>query len=120
MSTTRQGRWNYPTTVHFGVGKIAMLPEACGTLGMKRPLLVTDPGIAALPILEQALSLLGLEDDGTTEDLMFTVQSVNCLGACALAPLVIMDGVYHHNMSPAKLRSLINKVRKEERGPRDA
>ena len=71
------------------------------------------------PLLDQALSLLKLEEGGTTADGLFTVQSVNCLGACALAPLIIMDGVYHHNMTPAKLRSLINKVRKMEGGQRD-
>ena len=73
----------------------------------------------ANPLLDQALSLLKLEEGGTTTDGLFTVQSVNCLGACALAPLIIMDGVYHHNMTPAKLRSLINKVRKMEGGQRD-
>ncbi len=73
----------------------------------------------ANPILEQALGVLRLEDSGTTEDGLFTVQSVNCLGACALAPLVILDGIYHHNMTPGKLRSLIERVRKEEGGPRD-
>ena len=73
----------------------------------------------ANPLLDQALSLLKLEEGGTTADGLFTVQSVNCLGACALAPLIIMDGVYHHNMTPAKLRSLINKVRKMEGGQRD-
>ncbi len=56
MSDAHQGRWNYPTTVHFGAGKISLLPTACHSLGMRRPLLVTDPGIAALPILEEALT----------------------------------------------------------------
>jgi len=41
--------WSYPTEIRFGPGRIVELPEACHALGMKRPLLVTDPGIAALP-----------------------------------------------------------------------
>lgn len=47
--------WNYPTSVRFGPGRIAELPDACKELGMQKPLLVTDPGIAELPILTAAL-----------------------------------------------------------------
>ena len=50
------GTWNYPTSVRFGPGRIKELPEACADLGIQRPLLITDPGIAALPILETALT----------------------------------------------------------------
>jgi alcohol dehydrogenase class IV len=46
--------WNYPTSIKVGPGRIAELPEHCAALGMKRPLIVTDPGIAALPMLERA------------------------------------------------------------------
>ena len=48
------GNWNYPTTIRFGVGRISELSEACFTLGMRRPLLVTDPGLAALPMIGEA------------------------------------------------------------------
>ena len=50
------GNWNYPTTVRFGVGRIAELAEACRKLGMTRPLLVTDPGLAGLPMIAQAVA----------------------------------------------------------------
>lgn len=50
--------WNYPTAIRFGVGRIAELPAACKDLGMKRPLLVTDPGLRKLPMIESALALL--------------------------------------------------------------
>jgi alcohol dehydrogenase class IV len=56
MSDSRNGRWNFPTSVNFGPGKIKELPEACQALGMCHPLLVTDSGIARLPILETALT----------------------------------------------------------------
>lgn len=49
------GNWNYPTAVRFGVGRIAELADACRALGMKRPLLITDPGLAALPMIPAAL-----------------------------------------------------------------
>ena len=43
---TLRGDWSYPTRVRFGPGRIVELPEACRALGMARPLLVTDPGLA--------------------------------------------------------------------------
>jgi alcohol dehydrogenase class IV len=48
------GNWNYPTAVSAGPGRIEELPETCLELGIRAPLLVTDPGIAALPMLERA------------------------------------------------------------------
>ena len=48
------GNWNYPTAIRFGVGRIRELPDACRALGMARPLLVTDPGLAALPMVKDA------------------------------------------------------------------
>ena len=41
-----QGDWNYPTTMHFGIGRIAELPDVCKRLHIQRPLLVTDTGLA--------------------------------------------------------------------------
>jgi len=49
-----RGNWNYPTAIRFGAGRIAELPDACKGLGMKQPLLVTDPGLAALPMIARA------------------------------------------------------------------
>ena len=56
MSLT--GNWSYPTAIKFGTGRIAELPEACAQAGMSRPLLVTDKGLADLPITAQALDIL--------------------------------------------------------------
>ena len=50
--------WNYPTAIRFGAGRIAELPEACRSLGMARPLVVTDPGLAEMPMLRSALGTL--------------------------------------------------------------
>lgn len=52
------GNWSYPTTMKFGAGRIAELAEACVALGIKRPLLVTDRGLATLPITANALDIL--------------------------------------------------------------
>ncbi|KRD95849.1 alcohol dehydrogenase [Bosea sp. Root381] len=50
--------WSYPTAVKLGAGRITELAEHCKALGMKRPLLVTDRGLASLPITKNALDIL--------------------------------------------------------------
>ena len=56
--TMLAGTWSYPTTIRFGAGRIAELPDACRAAGIARPLLVTDRGLAALPIAGDALDRL--------------------------------------------------------------
>jgi alcohol dehydrogenase class IV len=51
--------WNYPTAIRFGAGRIAELGEACRSLGVERPLLVTDPALAKLPMVDSALAAAG-------------------------------------------------------------
>ena len=65
----------------------------------------------AAPIVERAAGLLDVEPGGTTGDGLFTLESVNCLGACALGPVVVLDGVYYDHMTPRKLSRLIESVR---------
>ncbi len=55
---TLTANWNYPTNIKVGAGRIAELPALCKELGMNAPLLVTDPGLAALPMLQKVLELV--------------------------------------------------------------
>jgi alcohol dehydrogenase class IV len=60
-----KGNWNFPTLIRFGAGRIKELPDGCRSLGISRPLIVTDPGLAKLPIIADASRLLteaGLEN----------------------------------------------------------
>lgn len=50
-----KGNWNYPTAIRFGAGRIKELPQACSAAGIARPLLVTDPGLAKLAMVQDAL-----------------------------------------------------------------
>ncbi|MDH5558490.1 MAG: iron-containing alcohol dehydrogenase, partial [Alphaproteobacteria bacterium] len=50
------GNWNYPTKMMVGPGRIADLANACRSLGMAKPLLITDPGIAGLPMVADAIA----------------------------------------------------------------
>ncbi|MBL4872169.1 MAG: iron-containing alcohol dehydrogenase [Rhodobacteraceae bacterium] len=52
------GNWSYPTTIEFGNGRIKELADACATTGMKNPLLVTDKGLANLPITQGTLDIM--------------------------------------------------------------
>jgi alcohol dehydrogenase class IV len=57
MTTTLTGNWNYPTLIRFGAGRIVELPQHCRALGMERPLLVTDAGLASLPMVARAVKI---------------------------------------------------------------
>ena len=58
MSTMLRGNWSYPTTIWAGPGRISELKAACSAAGIKRPLLVTDEGLAGAPMVKRALSSL--------------------------------------------------------------
>jgi alcohol dehydrogenase class IV len=49
-----RGNWNYPTAVRFGAGRIAELTDAVKKAGFSRPLLVTDPVLAKMPMVVAA------------------------------------------------------------------
>ena len=55
---TLTGNWSYPTAVRFGAGRISELGEACAAAGISRPLLVTDRGLARLPITDRAREIM--------------------------------------------------------------
>lgn len=56
--STPTANWSYPTAVRFGAGRIKELAEACRAAGIERPLLVTDAGLAKLPVTAKVLDLL--------------------------------------------------------------
>jgi len=68
----------------------------------------------AVRILETLERDLGLRSGQTDENLQFTLETVNCLGACALGPVVVVDGEYHGQMSSAKTTRLLKKLRTGE------
>jgi alcohol dehydrogenase len=57
-----KANWNYPTSVRFGAGRIAELPDALRAAGIDKPLLVTDAGLVNLPVTQHTIRLL--EDAG--------------------------------------------------------
>jgi NADH-quinone oxidoreductase subunit E len=52
----------------------------------------------------------------TTEDMLFTMETVGCVGACALGPLIVLDKEYHGNLTVEGLGKILKKVKKERKG----
>lgn len=58
-------------------------------------------------IMEKAQELLGLQGAGTTQDLKFTLERVNCLGCCALGPVMVANGEYHGHMTASEVGKIL-------------
>jgi NADH:ubiquinone oxidoreductase subunit E len=61
-------------------------------------------------VLNQATGQLGVAPSEMTQDGLFTIEQVNCLGACALGPVVTENGSSYHHMNAGKVRKLIHKL----------
>ncbi|MEE9370303.1 MAG: NADH-quinone oxidoreductase subunit NuoE [Sedimentisphaerales bacterium] len=61
-------------------------------------------------IIKAIRRLLGIEEGETTEDMEFTFETVACLGACALAPVMVVDGVYYGKMTSRKVNFVLDSV----------
>ena len=66
-------------------------------------------------LVDQATCQLGVKTGEVTQDGLFSVEHVNCLGACAQGPIVTENGSYYHHMTPAKLRKLIQTLSNSEK-----
>ena len=62
-------------------------------------------------ILEEAERLLGIERGKTSNDKMYTLETVNCVGACALGPIMIVNGKYHGHMVANKVKNILKEYR---------
>jgi NADH-quinone oxidoreductase subunit E len=65
-------------------------------------------------VLSRLEERLGVESGGTTTDNQFTLKTVNCLGACALAPIVVVDEEYHGQTTVNKVDKLVKTYEKDE------
>jgi NADH:ubiquinone oxidoreductase subunit E len=66
-------------------------------------------------VLKRLEERLGVRSGGTTEDNQFTLKTVNCLGACALAPIVVVDEEYHGQTTVNKVDRLVTTYEKAEK-----
>ncbi|MGN1319283.1 MAG: complex I 24 kDa subunit family protein [Lachnospirales bacterium] len=70
----------------------------------------------SIPVLERLREELGLsEDKVTTDDLLFTVETVSCLGACGLAPAMTVNDKVNPSMTPDKASAIIKELKEAEK-----
>jgi NADH:ubiquinone oxidoreductase subunit E len=69
-------------------------------------------------VLDRVQEKLGIIPGCTTKDNQFTLETVNCLGACALAPIVVIDSDYHGQTTVQKVDSILAKYRKKTKSPK--
>ena len=63
-------------------------------------------------VVEELERQLGVEAGQTTPDRQFTLETVNCLGACALGPIVVVDGHYFSNVNKARVAGILEDARR--------
>ncbi len=63
-------------------------------------------------LVDEFTTQLGIEPGETSGDGEFSLETVNCLGACALGPVAVVDGTYHPKLKPMKIKGLIRQLRK--------
>lgn len=86
------GNWNFPTPIRFGAGRVSELPDACRELGMTRPLLVTDSGLAESEIVRRSMAYC--EEAGMSCGLYSNVQGNPVESNVTEGVAVFKDGGY--------------------------
>ena len=65
-------------------------------------------------LIEQVGRILEIEPGENTKDMQFTLEAVNCLGCCALGPVMVLDGKYYGSMAASKVEKVLEKFMKQE------
>ena len=67
----------------------------------------------ATRIIDTIEDTLAIEDGESTDDLLFTLQTVACLGTCSLAPVMLIDDTYYGRLTPRNVTSILERYRRE-------
>jgi len=62
-------------------------------------------------IMDRVKESLGIEEGETTPDMRFTLRRVNCLGCCAMGPVVVVDGDYHGKVTPSEVKDILQRYK---------
>jgi NADH:ubiquinone oxidoreductase subunit E len=65
-------------------------------------------------LIDQIGRELNIKAGETTKDMQFTLEAVNCLGCCALGPVMVLDGKYYGSMAASKVGKVLEKFMKQE------
>jgi NADH-quinone oxidoreductase subunit E len=66
-----------------------------------------------MQVLDRLETQLGIQAGTTSSDLEYTLETVNCLGACALGPIVVADGEYAGQMAASKVDRLLKRIKRK-------
>lgn len=67
-------------------------------------------------IVETLKEVLGIDFGETTEDGLFTLEKTSCLGLCGVSPVIMINEDFYGNLTPERVREIIEEIRKKERG----
>jgi len=67
-------------------------------------------------LLDTLIRVLGIKPGETTGDGLFSIETVNCMGACAIAPVMVVDGVYHSKVKPDEVPGILKLYRGKKHG----
>lgn len=99
----------------FGVvtfyGHFSLVPRGRHTIRLCRGTACHVKGGAK--VLSGVKQMLGVEDGQTTDDLNFTLEVVGCLGACSLAPVMMVDNDYYAKLTPDRTRQILGQISAE-------
>jgi NADH-quinone oxidoreductase subunit E len=72
--------------------------------------------VRGAPLIQEELEReLSIKAGGTTEDMAYTLETVNCVGTCGMAPVVIVDKKYHPGVKPHLAKKLVRSEKKDEK-----
>ena len=66
-------------------------------------------------LLNSLEQILGIKGGDTTKDGLFSIETVNCLGACAIAPVMVVDEQYYSKVKPTEISGILDKYRGESK-----
>ena len=65
-------------------------------------------------LVDHVSRILDIEPGSTTKDMLFTLEAVNCLGTCAIAPVMTVDGKYFGNLAASKVEGVLDLYKEQE------
>lgn len=68
----------------------------------------------ATRVVEKIEKELGIKSGETTEDKQFTLETIRCLGACALGPIIVIDGEYYGQLTSVKVSKILRELQQQE------
>jgi NADH-quinone oxidoreductase subunit E len=68
----------------------------------------------SMVVLDELEKILGIKPGGTTEDLKFSINTVNCIGCCAIAPVMMINEKYYGNLTPKMIKEILDEYRGEK------